>query len=117
MSTTGTLGLIIPLEEQRETLIEKWANCNLTLVPEVAPPYEKSDVKGAAERLQQHGADLIVLDCMGYNEHHKKMAIVGSGLPVILPRTLTARVALEYVENRLGNAESIFHVRRTRKWR
>ncbi|WP_412775040.1 AroM family protein [Virgibacillus pantothenticus] len=55
-------------------------------------------MKGAAERLQQHGADLIVLDCMGYNEHHKKMAIVGSGLPVILPRTLTARIALEYVE-------------------
>lgn len=98
ISPTGVLGLIIPLEEQKETLIEKWATCNLTLITEVASPYEKSDVKGAAERLQQHGADLIVLDCMGYNEHHKKMAIVGSGLPVILPRTLTARIALEYVE-------------------
>ena len=94
---TGTLGLIIPLEEQRNTLVEKWCNTNVELKVEVASPYEKSDVYGAARRLQEQGASLIVLDCMGYNELHKEDAVEGSGLPVILPRTLTARIVAEYI--------------------
>ncbi|TWT03642.1 AroM family protein [Planomicrobium sp. CPCC 101079] len=93
----GTLGLIIPLEEQRNTLVKKWANDKLDLKVEVASPYEESDVFGAARRLRAQGASLIVMDCMGYNEAHKKDAVEGSGLPVILPRTLTARIVAEYI--------------------
>src|SRR5699024_9886737 len=91
------LGLIIPLEEQRHTLAEKWGNDELQIKAEVASPYEESDVEGAARRLKEQGASLIVLDCMGYNELHKKDAVEGSGLPVLLPRTLTARIVAEYV--------------------
>ncbi len=75
----------------------KWSNTNVEIKVEVASPYEKSDVLGAARRLQEQGASLIVLDCMGYNELHKEDAVEGSGLPVILPRTLTARIVAEYV--------------------
>ncbi|WP_404455359.1 AroM family protein [Virgibacillus necropolis] len=94
---SGALGLIIPLEEQRDTLVEKWDHPNLQIITEVASPYEESDVTGAAKSLKNQGADLIVLDCMGYNELHKQKAIKGSNLPVILPRTLTARIAAEYL--------------------
>lgn len=94
---TGSLGLIIPLEEQRNTLVKKWDHPNLKIITEVASPYEESDVTGAAKSLRTQGADLIVLDCMGYNELHKQKAIKGSNLPVILPRTLTARIAAEYL--------------------
>ncbi|MEN1969820.1 AroM family protein [Lentibacillus sp. N15] len=94
---SGSLGLVIPLEEQRHSLVEKWKDQDLELLIEVASPYEESDVAGAARALKANGADIIVLDCMGFNEQHKQDAIKGSGLPVILPRTLVARIAKEYV--------------------
>ena len=94
---SGSLGLIIPLKEQREKLLAKWSQKELKLFTEVASPYEKSDIAGAALALKEQGADMIVLDCMGYNEQHKSEAVKSSGLPVILPRTLVARVISEYV--------------------
>ncbi|MGN7385477.1 AroM family protein [Sporosarcina sp. SAFN-015] len=94
---SGSLGLIIPLEEQRETLISKWQQEELKIFTEVASPYEESDIAGAARALQMQGVDLIVLDCMGYNEQHKSEAVKGSGLPVLLPRTLVSRVIAEYI--------------------
>ena len=94
---TGSLGLIIPLEEQRETLLSKWQQKELKIFAEVASPYEESDIAGAALALQEQGANLIVLDCMGYNEQHKSEAVKGSGLPVLLPRTLVARIIAEYI--------------------
>lgn len=93
----GSLGLIIPLEEQRYSLVRKWKNLDREPIIEVASPYAASDVAGAARSLQERGAGIIVLDCMGYDENHKQDAVNGSGLPVILPRTLIARMAKEYV--------------------
>jgi protein AroM len=60
--------VIVPLEEQRNTLTKKWGDPNLELFVEVASPYEDSDIKGAGQRLKSQGAELIVLDCMGYSE-------------------------------------------------
>ncbi|MCG3088246.1 AroM family protein [Sporosarcina cyprini] len=94
---SGSLGLIIPLEEQRETLLSKWQQKDLNIFVEVASPYEESDIAGAASALQKKGATLLVLDCMGYNEQHKTEAVKSSGLPVILPRTLVARILAEYM--------------------
>ncbi|WP_257347419.1 AroM family protein [Pseudalkalibacillus decolorationis] len=98
MLSKGKLGLIVPLEEQRDTLTQKWQSSGLELYVEVVSPYETSDVKGAARKLKNAGAELIVLDCMGYNERHKKDAAEGSCLPVLLPRTLIARIVAEYVQ-------------------
>ncbi|PIC83629.1 AroM family protein [Sporosarcina sp. P1] len=97
ISSSCSLGLIIPLEEQREKLLAKWNQQGLKLFTEVASPYEKSDIAGAALALQEQGASLIVLDCMGYGEEHKLEAVKSSGLPVILPRTLVAQVLSEFV--------------------
>ena len=96
---SGSLGLIIPLEEQRDKLVAKWEQKDLQLYVKVASPYEKSDVAGAARALKELGANIIVLDCMGYNEMHKTEAVKGSGLPVLLPRTLVARIISEYVSS------------------
>ncbi|GAF65642.1 hypothetical protein BTS2_2540 [Bacillus sp. TS-2] len=92
-----TLGIIIPLEEQRLTLIEKWKEITPTIEVEVASPYDAtSDVEGAAKRLKEKGATTIVLDCMGYNEQHKNQA-KKSGLPIILSSYMTARIAQEWI--------------------
>ncbi|WP_057915255.1 AroM family protein [Peribacillus muralis] len=93
----GKLGLVVPLEEQRNTLTQKWKSMGVEFCVEVASPYEDSDIKGAAQKLKNQGVELIVLDCMGYNETHKRDAMDGSGLPVLLPLTLSARIVAEYV--------------------
>jgi protein AroM len=97
MTGGSKLGLVVPLEKQRHSLAKKWEGVGLELVTAAASPYEESDIAGAAASLKEQGAELIVLDCMGYNETHKLEAKKGSGLPVILPRTLVARIAAEYV--------------------
>lgn len=91
------LGLIIPLEEQRSSLSEKWKDSQLKLKIEVASPYDKNDIFDCALRLKEKGVSAIVLDCMGYNEEQKKEVKNASNLPVILPRTLVARILKEFV--------------------
>lgn len=97
LPVSGKLGLIIPLEEQRGSLVEKWQELSMEIEVEVADPYSESDFKGAAASLKEKGADLVILDCMGYNEFHKREVKEAFGGPVILPRTLVARIAAEYV--------------------
>ncbi|GAA0361384.1 AroM family protein [Bacillus horti] len=91
------IGLIIPLEEQREALSVKWDQSGFELEIEVASPYEESDPYAAGASLKKRGVSLIVLDCMGYQAEHKMKAKQGSGLPVILSSSLVARLAQEYV--------------------
>ncbi|MBU8596090.1 AroM family protein [Shouchella clausii] len=89
----GTLGAIVPLEEQIHQLAGKWGD--LPLVSEAATPYAPSDIEGAAAALKEQGATLLVLDCMGYTNAHKQRAQAATGLPVILARSAVARAAAE----------------------
>lgn len=92
-----TLGLIIPLEEQRDSLVEKWEDTGFNLEISVSSPYKTSNIHDAAKQLKAKGASIIVLDCMGYNETHKQEAKEASKLPVILSRSLAARIMQEYI--------------------
>jgi protein AroM len=42
--------------------------------------------------------DLIVLDCLGFNKKTKSIFREVTGKPVLLPRTLVARIAREIIE-------------------
>lgn len=97
--SSGTLGLIVPLEEQKDSLIEKWDHPEIKKLVEAASPYERSDIEGAAKALKNRGADLIVLDCMGYNEKHEERAVNASGLRVFLPRKVAAYAAKAYLKS------------------
>ncbi|WP_408008460.1 AroM family protein [Pseudalkalibacillus sp. A8] len=89
----GTLGLLVPLEEQKKQMVDKWGN--IPVVVESVSPYEESDFEGPARKLKDKGATIIILDCMGYNEAHKQMVKFVTGLPTILSRSIVARVAAE----------------------
>lgn len=89
------MGIIIPLAEQAEKMFERWSQFDVEI--EAASPYAASDIEMAAEKLKAKGAAIILLSCMGYSEAHKAAAIKGSNLPVILPRTLIAKIASEYL--------------------
>jgi protein AroM len=89
----GTLGLIVPLEEQKTQLIEKWGDIPVIVV--AASPYEDADFEGPAKELKEKGATVYVLDCMGYTEEHKQKVKSVTGLPTILSRSIVARIAAE----------------------
>lgn len=88
-----TLGIIVPLPEQKETLKQKWDG--ITVLVESASPYADDDFIAPAKALRKAGASMIVLDCMGYTEEHRKIVQEASNLPVILSRSIVARVAAE----------------------
>lgn len=90
---SGTLGLIVPLEEQRMQLLDKWGS--IPVVAAAASPYEKADFEKPALELKEKGATIFVLDCMGYTDEHKQKVKSVTGLPVILSRSIVARIAAE----------------------
>ncbi|MBP2110972.1 AroM family protein [Paenibacillus silagei] len=91
------LGLIGPLPEQEDAMIEKFAGAGARLPFAAASPYTgtEADFRAAAERLRDH-ADVIVLDCMGYVEQHREWA-ASAGVPAVLSNALMGKLVAEMV--------------------
>ena len=65
-----------------------------------ASPYgEDHLIEEAGRQFGQMDIDLIVLDCMGYQEKHRKLVAAASGKPVILSKALAAKMASELLED------------------
>ncbi|MEM1622836.1 MAG: AroM family protein [Sulfolobales archaeon] len=92
------LGVVIPNPAQLELTMKKWSS----VAPEIrvvsASPYTSTieDIVRATAELVD--CDLIVLDCIGFTTEIKKAVARATGKPVILPRTLIARVMRELLE-------------------
>ncbi|WP_068986730.1 MULTISPECIES: AroM family protein [Lysinibacillus] len=97
MADQPNIGLIVPLEEQRRIILNKWKGVTNNITVAVASPYDYANFKAAAQYLKDYQVDLIILDSMGYNEEHKQLVRKESGIITILPRTLIARIVLEYL--------------------
>lgn len=95
----GQLGVISPLPEQRELTLRKFARLDPPVLVAAADPYQGSseDFIQAAKTLVADGATMIFLDCMGYDDAQRRLIREVSGVPVILARTLVARLAAEVV--------------------
>jgi len=93
----GKLGVLTPGVEQIPYQQERW----MKIFPEVcvrgASPYVKDgeEVKEAARKLKEEGANLIVMDCIGYTLKMKDWVKEVTGKPALLARTTLARVAGE----------------------
>jgi len=97
MAEKPKIGLIIPLDEQRRSKLKKWQEVSDDITVAVASPYDYGNFKEAARYLKDYRVDLIILDCMGYNDEHRQFVRTESGIFTILPRTLVARMVLEYL--------------------
>ena len=72
--------------------------------PRVGPPPKRSPTGGggfveAGEKFRTMHADLVAIDCMGFKDEHRQTLKDLCGCPVLLPKTLVARVALEIHES------------------
>jgi protein AroM len=91
------MAVFVPLPSQAEATDEKWEAVDAEKVYVAASPYGEADeIIRATELLQGHPpVDLVVMDCMGYTEAHRRLVVKAMGKPVILASSLAARVVGE----------------------
>lgn len=92
------LGVVIPDPKQVDLTRRKWGHVAPDLKIISVSPYTGTleDLRKASEGLSDR--DLIVLDCIGFSTEAKRVVAAASGKPVLIPRTLMARVLRELLE-------------------
>ncbi|MFN8582351.1 MAG: AroM family protein [Gemmatimonadaceae bacterium] len=94
------VGVIAPLASQASHEESKWRGLARPPLIGVANPYARDlhALESEGGRLRAAGAELLVLDCIGYVERHRAAAQRGSGLPVLLSNALVARIVGELLD-------------------
>ncbi len=91
------VGIMLPQDGLKDRLAGKWKNLSHPPCFAFASP-EHSDedlLIDAALSLQEQGADVVVLDSIGYQQRHRDFLQKLLGIPVLLPNVLVARLAAE----------------------
>lgn len=98
----GRIGALIPLESQRAQALQKWNERGVTDVRVYpASPYGSDpagDIEHMSAAAQQDGVTALFMDCFGYDRTMKQAAQRGFHGPVILARTMAARLIAEISE-------------------
>lgn len=93
------VGIILPLQEQAASEAGKFSLLARPPLCEAASPYGQDlrAVEQAARTLRERGAQMLLMDCMGFVEAHRAAARRASGLPTLLSNALIARLVAELV--------------------
>lgn len=92
----GKIGVMNPDRDQLRQAAAIWGKSATTVEAVAGSPYgDLEEVVRAAGVLKEKDVDLIVLDCIGYSLSMKNIVREITGKPVILPRTLIARIIRE----------------------
>jgi protein AroM len=87
----GTLGVVAPLRAQADAAPARWGGIAARVESAVASPYRSEDELDAAARsLADRGADLVLLDCMGFVERHRARVAALVGREVLTPSVVLA---------------------------
>lgn len=90
------LGVLIPDELQVLSAERRWSPTAREVVAEAASPYVGiKGVESAADSLLTSGVDIVVMDCMGYTAEMKELVYERVRKPVILARSISAKVVSE----------------------
>lgn len=91
------VGVFTPDASQIPQASRRWlANgCNRVFVEPASPYGDPAVVYEAALKLRDRGAELLVMDCIGFTWEMKRRVLKETGLPVVLPRTVAARTLAE----------------------
>jgi len=90
------VGILTPLAEQMEQTRKKWLASRVEVETAYGSPYaQEKEYLNGVKQLSKKDVSLIVMDCMGYTGEMKHEARRITDKPIILPRTLIARVINE----------------------
>jgi protein AroM len=102
MRNQGSISVLQPIKEVMEREIQHWQALGVPLVHAYAPPLMPGSpdnaqveerirnapdehLNQAALSLVEQGAEVIVLDCFAYGDHHRELVFGVTAKPVILP--------------------------------
>jgi protein AroM len=90
------LGVMCPEEGQFEWMRARWQAVSPHILLEAAMPFDSMDtIVESAQRLEEAGAELMVMDCMGYTLQMQADVRRAVGIPVILAKSLVANLVRE----------------------
>ena len=91
------VGVIVPVEELLDNQTVKWAALEHTPLYALANPFWDSEAKliAAGQELIDRGADVLMLDCLGFHQRHRDLLQKALDVPVLLSNVLMARLASE----------------------
>jgi protein AroM len=96
----GKVGIIVPNQAQESAAVEHWKELGVEAVSAVVSPYERVGFEEAGKKFRNLKCALVAIDCMGFKEEHRDRLSRDCGCPVILPKTLVAKVAGEMAGQR-----------------
>lgn len=102
MRNNGSIGVLQPIKDMMEREIRHWKALGVPVVHAYAPPLApgspenpqvEESIRNAPDEhlikaalfLVEQGAEVIVLDCFGYGDHHRELVFGATGKPVIQP--------------------------------
>jgi protein AroM len=90
------VGILLPTPELLSFQQKKWRELgNSPLYTPAASLSDDSALVGAGRELVQRGADVLVLDSLGFHQHHRDLLQRALDVPVLLSHMLLARLASE----------------------
>ncbi len=89
------IGIVVPNKAQESAAKIHWKKMGIETVSAVASPYGEKGFEKAGGNFKSMKVDLVVIDCMGFSQKQREKLHNLCDCPVLLPRTLVARVAQE----------------------
>jgi protein AroM len=99
LASDRRLGIIVPVASQIASESGKWESLACPPIFAAASPYTDPPdaVAAAGVSLARSGAELLLLDCIGFIEAHRHTLAHAANLPVILSNALMAKIVGEMV--------------------
>ena len=91
------VGVIVPFEEILPLQRNKWQVLENTPFYAISNPVSggKEELIAAGRELIEQGADVLMLDCLCYHQHHRDILQKALDIPVLLSNVLVSRLAAE----------------------
>lgn len=91
------VGVMVPIPELMQQQQRKWSVLENTPYYTLAHPYEATEYElvAAGKELIEQGADVLMLDCLGFHQWHRDLLQKSLDVPVLLSNVLVARLASE----------------------
>jgi protein AroM len=92
------LGVLIPDAAQRASAESRWSDLGVVTTA-AASPYQGMDgLEAAGRTLRDAGAEIVVMDCIGYTRPMRRTLARITGVPAILANAAVATIAREILE-------------------
>ncbi|ELY2618158.1 AroM family protein [Cronobacter sakazakii] len=91
------VGVIVPIPELMDIQAQKWQVLENPPLYALANPFygTEDELVGAGRDLLARGADVLLLDCLGFHQKHRDLLQKALDVPVLLSNVLVARLASE----------------------